>query len=180
MTFFILAIVFIIALLFVLGLHTFDKVDTEIEIDGTADQVWKLITNFQGYADWNPTITKASGELNEGSMIDVTFALPFSKSVDFNLEVRNIDKGKTFSLVSKILEPKILDSTYYLVIEKTENGTVKFCQSEKFSGLLLYLVFPFIKGRLEKGFNEMNQALKNRVEGVVEFDTSSQIPSGGV
>ena len=180
MTFFILAVVFIIALLFVLGLHTFDKVDTEIEIDGTTDEVWKVISNFQGYTDWNPTITNASGELNEGSMVDVTFALPFSKSMDFNLEVKDIDKGKTFTLVSTLLEPKILDSVHYLSVEKAENGNVKFCQGEKFSGLLLYLVFPFIKSTLENSFEDMNKALKNRVEGVVEFETSAQVSSGGV
>jgi len=180
LTFFILAVVFIIALLFVLGLHTFDKVDTEIEIDGTTDEVWKVISNFQGYIDWNPTITNASGELNEGSTVDVTFALPFSKSMDFNLEVKDIDKGKTFTLVSTLLEPKILDSVHYLSVEKAENGNVKFCQGEKFSGLLLYLVFPFIKSTLENSFEDMNKALKNRVEGVVEFETSAQVSSGGV
>ena len=180
MTFFILAVVFIIALLFVLGLHTFDKVDTEIEIDGTADEVWKIITNFRGYSDWNPTITNASGELIEGSPVDVTFGLPFSKSMDLSLEVHDIEKGKTFSLVSKLLEPKILDSTHYLRVKKSDNGNVKFCQGERFSGLLLYLVFPVIKGTLEKGFEDMNKALKNRVEGVVELDTSTQIPSGGI
>ena len=180
MTFFILAVVFIIALLFVLGLHTFDKVDTETEIDGTTDEVWKVISNFQGYTDWNPTITNASGEMKEGSTVGVTFSLPFSKSMDLNLLVQDIDKGRAFSLISTLLEPKILDSVHYLSIEKAENGNVKFCQGEKFSGLLLYLVFPFIKSTLEKSFEEMNKALKNRVEGVVEFETSSSVSPSGV
>jgi len=180
LTFFILAVVFVIALLFVLGLHTFDKVDTEIEIDGSTNDVWKALTSFDEYADWNPFITSVSGDFKEGSMVDVTIALPFSKSMDFNLKVEDLKKGTSFSWVSKMLEPKILDSVHYLRVEKTESGTVKFSQGEKFTGLLLYIVIPLIKTSIEKNFEKMNLALKNRVEGVVEMDTSSQIPSGGV
>jgi len=179
LTFFILAVVFIIALLFVLGLHTFDKVDTEIEIDGTVDEVWKTLTSLNDYSDWNPSITSISGEFKEGSFIDATFALPFSKSMTINLEIQGIDNGKSVSFVSKILEPKIFDSIHSLRVEKTESGNVRFSQGEKFSGLLLYLVFPFIKGTLEKSFNNMNLALKNRVEGVVESNAFSQVPTGG-
>lgn len=176
MTYLLVAIVFIIALLFVLGLHTFDKVDIEVEIEGSADDVWNVLSDFKNYSDWNPFITEVTGELKKGETVKTTITLPFSKTMDFDLYIDDLKTGESFSWTSKIAEPKILDSVHYFKIEKNDNGNVNFSQGEKFSGLLLYIVFPIIRSSLEKNFGKMNSALKNKVEGVVDVAASELRP----
>ena len=171
--------VFLIGMLFTLGLHTYDKVYTEIEIEASSDDVWKTLTDFESYPVWNTFITKASGQLSVGEISDVTIALPFSKSMDFKLEIADIVEGQEFVWVGETLEKKVLDGEHRFRIESLESGGTKFSQEEKFSGILLYLVLPFIKASVESNFKKMNQALKNRVEGTINSqDKPSELQAG--
>ena len=180
MTLFILIVVFVVSLFFVLGLQTSDKVSTEIEIDASSDDVWKTLTDFASYGEWNPFITRVAGELKEGETVDVSIALPFSKSLDFNLTILQIDTGYELVWKGETLGSRVLDGIHYFRIEDLGAGKVRFSQGEKFTGLLLYIVTPFIKGSVENNFNKMNLALKNRAEGVIKIDDASQLQSGSV
>ena len=175
MTLFILLVVFVVALFFVLGLHTYDKVDTAIEIEGSASDVWATLVDFDQYRDWNPFITHIDGKAEQDSIIKTTIALPFKQSMDFNLKIKSLSEGKEMVWQGKTLEPQILDGEHYLRVESLPNNRVRFSQGEKFSGLLLYLTMPLIKGRVLSNFNAMNNALKDRIEGVEKLAAQEQM-----
>ena len=180
MTFFILVVVFIIALLFVAGLHTHDKVFSSIEIDAPPKDVWKTLTDFESYGEWNPFMTQVSGNAKKGAPIKVTIALPFKQSMDFNLTIDSIKSRSEMVWVGRTLEPRILDGEHYFWLESISGKRTRFTQGEKFSGLLLYLSWPWLKGSVTANFNKMNEALKNRVEGVEEAlpESGGQLESG--
>ncbi len=177
MTVFILIAV-IVGLFMVLGLHTYDEVNSEIDVEASADEVWKILTNFEDYPEWNPFITSISGELKENSPIDVTIALPFSKSLTVPLKIEQLVKGKEMIWSGKLLEPKILDSLHTFHIEAVDSGRTKFTQKERVGGLLLYPLLPFYKGMMERNFRKMNTALKNRAEGTVRVSEATHVPTG--
>jgi uncharacterized protein YndB with AHSA1/START domain len=39
---------------------------TEIEIAASPQRVWKILTEFERYEEWNPFIRKAAGRAKEG------------------------------------------------------------------------------------------------------------------
>jgi len=38
------------------------EIKTSIEISASPETIWKILTNFEDYENWNPFITKISGE----------------------------------------------------------------------------------------------------------------------
>jgi hypothetical protein len=42
---------------------------TELEIDASSDQVWKVLTDRATYPDWNPFIISSTGDLTVGTTI---------------------------------------------------------------------------------------------------------------
>lgn len=165
MTVFILLVVFVIALLFVIGLHTHDRAGSSIEIDAPAKDVWKTLVEFENYGEWNPFITNIDGSPRADKKIKVTIALPFKQSMDFNLTVQSVSEGSEMVWCGQTLEPRILDGVHSFRIEVLDGNRTRFSQEEKFSGLLLYLSWPLLKGSVVANFDKMNSALKTRVEG---------------
>ena len=166
LTLLLLLVVFTIALLFVAGLHTHDKLSTSIEIDASPDEVWRTLTNFEQYPEWNPFMTRVVGKAESAEKIKVTIALPFKQSLDFNLLIDSVTPTKEMVWLGTTLEPKVLDGEHYFRIEKIEGGKTRFSQGEKFSGILLYVSWPLLKVSVTNNFNKMNEALKARVEGI--------------
>lgn len=42
------------------------EIKTEIDISSTPENVWRILTDFSKYLEWNPFIDQISGELKEG------------------------------------------------------------------------------------------------------------------
>jgi hypothetical protein len=144
--------------------HTPDKVISSIEIDGSANDVWNALVDFNNYGNWNPFITNIDGKANEGEEIKVTIALPFKQSMDFKLKVKTVTDGSEMIWLGQTLAPNILDGEHFLRVESLADNRTRFSQGEKFSGKLLYLALPLIKGSVLANFNKMNEALKNKIE----------------
>src|SRR6476660_5134221 len=47
------------------------EINSEIEIFSTPEQVWRILTDFDKYPQWNPFIDQISGELKKGSKLTV-------------------------------------------------------------------------------------------------------------
>ncbi len=72
-------------------------------------------------------------------------------------------KGREFRWKGHVLIPGLFDAEHYFIIEPYNENRVRFVQGEKFHGLLVPL-FRGIIDKAKRGFEEMNQALKERVE----------------
>ena len=44
---------------------------TEMEIDASADAIWAVLTDPSRYAEWNPLVVEAAGEVREGEKLEV-------------------------------------------------------------------------------------------------------------
>jgi len=153
-------------LIMLLGLFRNISVSAEIEIDAPAGVVWRVLTGFSAYGEWNPFIIKASGAFESGSIMDVTITVPIIRSMDFKLETVSVDEGKAFVWLGTTIKPKVLDGLHTFRVESLADGRTRFNQEEKLSGLLLYFAVPFVKSRMQNNFNAMNAALKAHAERV--------------
>jgi hypothetical protein len=135
----------------------------EIEIDVPPERVWEVVTDFAAYPEWNPFISRISGELREGARLEVRIEPPGGRTTTFKPTVRAVEPNRELRWLGRLLVPGIFDGEHSLRIEPLEGGRTRFVQSERFFGILVGLV----KGTLKKtdvGFEQMNAALKARVE----------------
>lgn len=135
----------------------------EIEIDAPPERVWAVLTDFAGYPEWNPFIRRISGDLREGARLEVRIEPPGARATTFKPTVRSVEANRELRWLGRLLLPGIFDGEHSLGIEPLEGSRSRFVQFERFSGVLVGLV----KGTLQKtevGFEQMNAALKARVE----------------
>jgi hypothetical protein len=125
--------------------------------------VWAVITDFATYPEWNPFIRRIGGELREGARLEVRIEPPQARATTFKPTVRSVEPNQELRWLGRLFVPGMFDGEHSLSIEPLESGRSRFVQSERFSGILIGLT----KGTLKKtatGFEQMNAALKERVE----------------
>ena len=135
----------------------------EIEVEAPPGRVWAVVIDFAAYPDWNPFIRRISGVLLEGGRLEVRIEPPEARATTFRPTVRAVEANRELRWLGRLLVPGIFDGEHSLRIEPLDGGRSRFVQSERFSGVLVGLV----KGTLAKteaGFEQMNTALKARVE----------------
>jgi hypothetical protein len=140
------------------------SLDTEVEIEATAERVWDVLADFDAYPVWNPFIRRASGQLRDGQRIQVTIQPPGRDEFEFEPTVISAERGRELRWRGHLGIPGVFDGEHAFAIEPLGDGRVRFRHYEVMSGLLV----PFLGGMLrdtERGFHEMNRALKARVEG---------------
>lgn len=139
------------------------QLQSEIEINSSAERVWALITDFKDFPKWNPFMRCASGEIKTGGRLEVLIQPSGTKGMMFRPKVLKVEPNRELRWLGRLYLPRLFDGEHALVIEPLSGVSVKFTQKEKFTGILV----PFAGSLLsdtERGFNEMNKALKQRAE----------------
>lgn len=160
-----LTITIIVVLLFTLNLLTMRSIRTEIEINASAKEVWNVLMNHQSYHEWNPFIKKISGSTNLGESFEVTIQSGEKDPMKFKPIVLVNKVNQEFRWVGKLGIKGVFDGEHYFILEQAGPNQTKFIHGENFTGLLSGLLMMMIGKDTERGFNEMNKAIKLRVEG---------------
>jgi len=153
-----------IVLFYFLGLFSVKKIYTEIGIKASPDIVWKHLTTFENYKQWNPFIKNLSGELIVGSKLRATIQQPGKNPMDFRPTVLVAKKNKEFRWIGRLILPGLFDGEHYFIIEENSAGKVKFKQGEHFRGILALLMWGAVESGTTQGFKDMNNALKSLAE----------------
>jgi hypothetical protein len=135
---------------------------TEIGIGAPADVVWRVISDLDGWAAWNP-VMKASGKLAQGAQLDVSIAAPGSQGMSFRSEVVMLEDGREFRWrVRKMLG--MFDAEHGFRVVPEDAGRCRFEQFEVFSGVLGTALYSRQSKALNTGFQAMNRMLKRESE----------------
>ncbi len=125
----------------------------EADIRASAEKIWGILTNLNGYASWNSTVLSIEGEVSIGGTIRL---------------VSKLDPKRTFKLKVKEIEPNsrlvwgdpMGKRTYVL----TENsGVTHFTMSEKIGGP----IFPLFANKIpsfDESFETFTNDLKMEAE----------------
>ncbi len=135
----------------------------EIEIDAPPESVWAVLSDFAAYSEWNPFIRRIGGELREGARLEVRIEPPGARATTFKPTVRAVETNRELRWLGRLLLPGVVDGEHSLRIEPLDGGRSRFVQSERFTGLLVGLAGGTL-AKTEAGFEQMNTALKARVE----------------
>ncbi len=138
--------------------------ETEINIEAPPEAVWKVMTDFDSFPDWNPLVTRASGEVKQGEILEVHIALPNGKPRTFKPRLLVADPNKELRWLGTFLHPALFSGEHYFIMESQEPGGTRFRHGEMYSGMLVP-AFSRVINKALVGFELMNVALKERVEG---------------
>lgn len=140
------------------------ELETAVEIDASPERVWDVLTDFAAYPEWNPFITRITGEAREGGRLEIRVEPPGGRGMTFKPTVLAATPPRELRWLGRLLLPGVFDGEHTLRIEPLDGGRSRFVQSERFRGLLV----PFFGGgslaKTKEGFERMNDALKNRAE----------------
>jgi len=136
---------------------------SEIDIEAPPEPIWSVLTDFDGYPEWNPFMRSLAGRCEVGARLKVRIEPPGRRPMTFTPTIRAAASGRELRWLGRLFVPGLFDGDHRLEIEPLENGRSRFVQSESFSGLLVP-VFSKTLAATQRGFEEMNVALKRRVE----------------
>ncbi|HSJ72414.1 MAG TPA: SRPBCC domain-containing protein [Acidimicrobiia bacterium] len=139
------------------------SIRTSIDVEAPIEDVWQILTDLEGHADWNPFIIHAEGSVVEGSTIAVTLQMTGSKPSRFQPVITEATGPTTFEWLGSVGVRGVFDGRHRFDLESTGSGT-RVTQSESFTGLLAPIVVPMIRKRTESSFIAMNESLRTRAE----------------
>lgn len=154
----------VILVVAVSGLYSMREVKASVDINAPADVVWRILSDFPHYAEWNPFIISVNGALTRQSPLAVTIKPALGGSMDFNLLLQSSTPPLNMVWLGQTLLPRLLDGNHYFDIEPIDSHSCRFQQGEKYSGLFLFFAWPVLKWSVSRSFKDMNQALKVKAE----------------
>ncbi len=143
---------------------------SEIEIDAPAERVWHLLTDFASYPQWNPFIRTISGQPTKGERLEVRIEPPGGRGMTFKPKVLNAEPNRELRWLGHLLVPGLFDGEHSFIIQPLEEDRVRFVQREAFKGVLVPIFARSLEANTQRGFEEMNRALKERTEAASEQD----------
>jgi len=140
------------------------EISTQITINSRPEKIWSLLSNTEGYPNWNPFIKSIKGTLAVGNKIEVVIQAPESKGMTFRPIILAFEKNKEFRWLGHLLFPGLFDGEHKFELIDNKNGTTTFIQSEKFKGILVPLFAKMLDNNTKRGFDLMNEKLKHLAE----------------
>ena len=140
------------------------EIHTEIEINSSGEQVWRVLTDFAAYPKWNPFVRHVEGDVSVGARLQVYIEPSGGKGMLFSPTILVAEPNRELRWLGHLWLPGIFDGEHSFVIESQGEEHVRFIQRERFKGLLVPLLSKMLDGEISRGFNEMNRALKLRAE----------------
>ena len=139
------------------------EIETTVEIDAPPAAVWRVLTDFPTYGEWNPFIPTIAGNVQVGERLTVRLEPPGGKGMTIKPTVLAAEPDRELRWKGRLVVPGLFDGEHTFRIEPIDGQRSRFVHGERFTGILVGFV-KGILGKTEAGFEQMNAALKQRVE----------------
>jgi hypothetical protein len=137
------------------------NIHTSIDIDASAAAIWRVLTDFGRFDDWNPMLRRVRVDLEPGAA--VSFEVHRVGARPLRLRAKIVLLNEPDALAWRGGPQGILSGEHFFRIESLAEKRCRFHHGEQFKGLLL----PLLRGALNDApalYRSMNEALKKRVE----------------
>jgi hypothetical protein len=137
-------------------------ISASVDIAASPEEVWAVLADLGSYGQWNPFIRSASGRLAVGEKLTLRMVPSQGRALTFRPQVLVVKPGIMLRWIGRLLVPGIFDGTHQFALEEL-SGHTRVTQSETFRGILIPFTGKTIT-QTETDFNNLNQALKQRIE----------------
>lgn len=140
------------------------EIRTDIGISAPAETVWRILTDFSRYPEWNPFIRSVEGVAEEGARLKIRLEPPGGRAMSFKPTVLRVVPRRELRWRGRLLLPGVFDGEHVFALEEDGGGSVRFVQGEVFRGVLVPALWRFVGESTHAGFEAMNEAMKRRAE----------------
>ena len=153
-----------------MDLRTTRTIRSAIEIRAPLETVWGVLTDFAAYPDWNPHIRRVLGTVKQGARIALHTQPPGGRMIVMRPTVISWEPPNELRWRSTFLTGRLFTGEHGFRLEPTATDRVRFVQDETFSGLLVPLYSRLRLPRTRRGFDDTNEALRDRAERMAAND----------
>jgi len=141
------------------------EIKTEIVINRSPSDVWKVLMNFPLYPQWSRFIEYISGPAEEGKRLEVRLKPANKQAAVFAPLVLFIRPEKEFRWKGQFADVNfIFTGEHYFILHAEDSGRkTRLEHGEKFRGLLTFIMGRIIK-ITRNGLLDYNFSLKERCE----------------
>jgi hypothetical protein len=125
--------------------------------------VYRVLTDFPRYPEWNPFITAIAGKLAPGEQLSVDLSLPEGSSYQLKPHLMQVTENAELRWRGHFWLPALLEAEHLFQLEGRGDTLTRFAQSQNLSGFLLRFGTKTLT-QAARGLVYMNQALKRRAE----------------
>jgi hypothetical protein len=136
-------------------------VHEETVVNAPRALVWKLLSDFDGYDDWNPYIVRARGKARKGAEVELWMEFHEGKLDEFHCDVLDVKVRRKLRWRCRTYLPGVLDREQTFHVLPLGPDRVQLVYDGRLEGLLQ----PFTDlDDLKSGYERMTRALKTYAE----------------
>jgi hypothetical protein len=137
----------------------------KVDINAPIARVWAILINLDRYPDWNPFTFRVESSLKIGDpvMLHVHMNRAFSHLIQPET-ISAHEPNKQLGWTASNYPPLLLRANRLQNLEAISSTQTRYHTFEKFEGWIAPLVRLLFRRDIERGFNNMAQALKNYAE----------------
>ena len=146
--------------------HPVFTIEHEQEIAASPEQVWRVLTDFAAYPEWNPYVLQLTGDLALGATLSLTITQRnWDGPLTLSPELVRLDPPRSFGWHGSVGIPGIHETDHYFVLEPLADGRTRLIQTEEFRGWLPgWMDSEDHRAPTREAFAAMYAALAARVE----------------
>jgi hypothetical protein len=145
-------------------LRTTRTIRSAIEIRAPLDSVWRILTDFSAYPEWNPHIRQVRGKARVGGRLTIRSQPRGGRPVVLRPVVTTWSPPTELRWRGTFMSRLLFTGEHGFKLEPLAGARVRFHQDETFSGLLVPLYAHLRLQRTRDGFAQVNEALRERAE----------------
>ncbi len=138
---------------------------TSFAIDAPAERVWEVLTDFDRWPEWNPSIPAIAGEPRVGSTLALTLAMPGRPSAKVKAKLTEVVPGRRLIWDGNLGTDRLFAGHREFLIEPQSDDDVLFTHVEDVSGVLFPLFRVVMGDAIRRHHEGLNDAVKERAEG---------------
>ena len=136
---------------------------TEIQISAPINQVWQVLTDFDHWKDWNPTVKQAGGSASVGSKLSISMSGGDCKEMSYQPHVAEANSPTMFRWRATMIAGFLFTNDRVFEL-KEKNGGTELIHKEEFSGLMVPVFWKKMNQFVVPILEKMNKALKDKLE----------------
>ena len=137
---------------------------TTFPVAAPASVVWRVLTDFERYGEWNPSLPSISGDLRPGAEVALTLGMPGRPSPKVKAHLGRVEADHCLTWDGNAGADWLFAGHREFVIEQADDG-VLVTHVEDVRGAL-FPIFRLVMGSaIQRSHDAFNKALRSRCEG---------------
>ncbi len=142
-------------------------IERDLEIAASPQAVWRVLTDFEAYPDWNPYVLAVDGDATPGETIAITILQEnWPKPLTVHPRIVTVNPPRELRWHGSPLMTGFLETDHYFQLEELGPNRTRLHHAEEFRGWLARRMDDEEHhAPTRNAFQAMNDALANRVTG---------------